>query len=389
MSCLLSVIVERWTTGFKGISALEIADTLGIPHDEAMKRLRGLEQEGSIRLRECQLGQGVTFHTVSTGEVAIKIPIECEMVDTLMAFLNPPVLEDAFYRDRVDYGEFTKRVHLGASQVQHFYFKRDVLDKYLRDRDRYAVDEDATGGSVSMTTEYYMSVPEADAFASVRFGKMKLADGGEAIGAIAKDLDYLPKSEQYHWAAHEIENPVLSEGDKSWADYISESCEGNWDADHTDYVKILTDVMNDINGRVGPLFRKTEHPGLHVPAVNTVGEYTAAHKELYKLVGSYNLTLETLKALLVASGCRKDEFSNDGGRAKGTWALLKMLAERGGLDWSAFEVVAVNRHQDSHRIPDAGVRSTDYYPRRFREDLRKLIVEVQKLGPSTKATNIP
>lgn len=380
---LLSAIVRRWKADFKGISALEIADMFEIPHGEAMTQLRALKDQGSIVLRECHLGQAVKFNEISMGDASVKIPIKFEMVDTLMAFPNRDILREAFHADRADYGVFTNRLHLGDSQVQHYYFKRDVLDKYLRHRDRYDVTDDATGGDVSMTTEYYQSLSEAgqesDGFATIRFGNMKLVDGTEAIGVIAKDLDYLSKQEQHHWAAHEIAKPVLSDDDKSWSDYISEQFEGNWDADHTDYVKMLTDVMNRINEGAGPLFSKTEHPGLHVPVLNTVVEYASAHKELYKLVGADNLIQDTLRELLLANGCREDEFVNDGGRPKGKWALLKMLAERKGLDWSVLDVVATNRQQDSHRIqaPPAG---DDYYPRRFREDLKKLVVELQKLA---------
>jgi hypothetical protein len=352
-----------------------------MPHDEAMKQLRALEQEGSIRLRECELGQGVKFNEISMGNVSIRIPIEYEMVATLMAFPNSAVLEDAYYKDRIDYGVFTNRLHRGASQVQHFYFRREVLDRYLRHRDRYEVKDDATGGDVGMTNDYYLSLSEADqdanGFGGIRFGNMKLADGTEAIGVIAKDLDYLPKQEQHHWAAHEIEKPVLSTDDKSWADYIAVSFEGRrWDADHTDYIKLLSEVLNDINTKHGPLFRQTVHPGFHIPVLNAVGEYTNAHKELYKLVGADNLTLETLKALLLAIGCQDGDFLNDGGRPKGTWALFKMLAQRNGADWSAFEVVATNRQQDSHRIQTTAARSGEYYPSVFREELKKLIGEL-------------
>ena len=49
-------------------------------------------------------------------------------------------------------------------------------------------------------------------------------------------------------------------------------------------------TLHDVaSARVAELFVKTEHPGFHVPVVNTVGEYTRAHKELYKLVGADNL----------------------------------------------------------------------------------------------------
>ena len=166
--------------------------------------------------------------------------------------------------------------------------------------------------------------------------------------------------------------------DKSWTDYISEQFEGNWDADHTDYVKVLTEQLDDLNKTHGPLFRKISHPGLHVPVLNSPGKYIAAHKELYKLVGADNVVLNTVKDVLRAVGFADGDFMNDGGPPKGSWALLRMLAENKGCDWSPFATVADNRHKDSHRIQDdAG--TGEYYPSRFREDLKKLILELQRL----------
>jgi hypothetical protein len=138
-------------------------------------------------------------------------------------------------------------MHLGDSQIQLCYFKREVLDRYLKDPEKYEVDDDATGGDVRMTSKYFMSLSDEEqdtfGFASVRYGNMKLADGTEAIGAIAKDLEDLPKADQRHWAAHEIEDPVPSADNKSWRDFISESFEANWDADQTDYVEVLATAL--------------------------------------------------------------------------------------------------------------------------------------------------
>ncbi len=379
---LLSLVVDRWKKDFKGISALEIADMLEISNEDAMARLRVLEADGTIRLHPCQLGQGIKFSDVSMADVAVKIATEYEMVDTLMAFPGRSVLADAFYRDREDYGVFTNRMHMGDSQVHMYYFKREVLDRYLRDRVKYKVDDDATGGHVQMTSEYYCSLSDEDqdtlGFATIRFGNMKLADSTEAIGAIAKDLERLPKADQHHWAAHEIEDPQPSADNKSWEDFISESFDGNWGADHTDYVEALEVALKEINEKVGALFAKTEHPGLHLPVVNSVGEYARAHKELYKLVGADNLQEDGLKKLLLVNGCAEEEFVNEGGRPKGKWALFKLLTGRTGLEWSAFDVVAENRITDSHKMESASAAG-EYYPARFRADLKKLIHELRKL----------
>jgi len=381
MADLLSIIVRRWKTEFKGISASEVAGVLSISHNEALSQLQALAAKGLIVVKEYQHSEPTKFHDAKVGNAIIRTVEESEDVDSLMAFPSAAVLTEVFYNERVDYGVFTNRMHKGASQVQHFYFKRDILEHYVKRRDRYTVEEDKTGGSVSMTTEYYLSIPEADrdelGFATIRLGKMKLEDGTEAVGAIAKDLADLPKQEQHHWAAHEIENPVLSQDDQAWSDYISEQFQGNWDAAHTDYIRGLTEVLLEIN-KGGQMFRRTAHPGLHVPVLNTFGEYIAAHKELYKLIGVDNLVQDTLKAALRTCGSEDKDFRHDGGRPKGAWALMKMLAGRKGLDWTPFEVVDDHRQEDAHRIQEKAPRG-EYYPSKFQDDLSKLVPELRKL----------
>ena len=382
MPDVLSIIVDRWKSGFKGISALEIRDVLGVSHEDAIAQLRTLEAGDLVTLRACQLGEPLEYHELSIGGTAVRIGSSWKMVDTLMAFLSRAVLEDAFHRDRKDYGEFTNRMHKGASQVQHFFFKRDVLDKYLKKPDRYEVHQDATGGGVSMTTDYFLSLSEEDqdtqGFGTIRFGNMRLSDKTEALGVIAKDLDGLPRADQHHWAAHEIQNPTLDKEDDAWTEYISEQFEGNWGADHTDYIKLLHDAIDGINKTNGQIFRKTVHPGLHVPGLNTYGEYIAAHKELHKLIGPDNLVEDSLKSVLRADGCQDTEFAHDSGRPKGKWDLLGILAKRRGLDWAPFKTVADYRQDDGHRIRERTPRG-EYYPAKFREDVAKLVAELNKL----------
>lgn len=379
---LLSLVVARWKSEFKGISALEIRSSLGIGHDRAIAMLRELEARGEVKLRKCQLGEPVDFNKVSMGDTVMEIPSRYEMVDTLMAFPAGRVLEDAFYADRRDYGEFTNRLHKGASQVQHYFFRRDVLDKYLKQPDRYRVHQDATGGSIAMTSDHYSSLSEeqqeTEGFATVDFGRMKLSDGTEAIGAIAKDLDNLPRGDQFHWAAHEIQSPKIDSEDKAWPQYVSEQFEGDWNADHTDYVALLHDAIERINGAYGLLFRKTAHPGLHVPGLDTYGEYVAAHKELYKLIGPDNLDERVLCEALLANGSQPADFVHESGRPKGKWDLFGMLAKRRGLDWRPFKTVADNRQEDGHRIRQ-GVPREDYYPAKFRDDLARVVAELTKL----------
>lgn len=146
-----------------------------------------------------------------------------------------------------------------------------------------------------------------------------------------------------------------------------------------DQLKLLTETLKETNRNKGTLFRTTIHPGLHVPALNTYGEHIAAHKELYKLLGADKLDEVTLKALLRAEGCGDGDFVHkESGRAKGKWALFKMLADRRGLDWTPFKNMADSRVDDSHKIREKTPRG-EYYPARFREDAAKLALELRKL----------
>lgn len=137
-------------------------------------------------------------------------------------------------------------------------------------------------------------------------------------------------------------------------------------------------ATKEINATVAELFVKTEHPGFHLPVVNTVGEYSRAHKKLYKLVGADNLQEVGLKKLLLAKGSAEQEFVHDGDRPKGKWALFKLFGGRTGLDRVAFDVVAENRIADSHRMESTSAAG-EYYPVRFRNDLKAPIAELRKL----------
>jgi len=81
MADLLSLVVDRWKKDFKGISALEVADMLGLTNEDAMARLRVLEGDGTVRLRPCKLGQRVKFSELAMGGASVNMPTEFEMVE--------------------------------------------------------------------------------------------------------------------------------------------------------------------------------------------------------------------------------------------------------------------------------------------------------------------
>jgi hypothetical protein len=65
-----------------------------------------------------------------------------------------------------------------------------------------------------------------------------------------------------------------------------------------------------------------------------------------------------------------------------------MFAERRGIEWSAFEVVATQRQADAHKIAADNTQTKDYYPRRFRDELEKLTAELNKLAAKSLQNNL-
>ena len=118
------------------------------------------------------------------------------MVDTIIAFPERHVLAEVFEKAGKDYGVFTNRLHRGDNQIFLYFFRQDVLDKYLQYLDRYLIDDTIVGGHILTKDSYYFSLPEnkrdKETFGHITYGKRRLKEGGIAIAAIAKDLSDLP-----------------------------------------------------------------------------------------------------------------------------------------------------------------------------------------------------
>jgi hypothetical protein len=385
---ILELVVQHWKEAeFVGISASALADTLSTNHEDVVRDLERLARNGEVHLRKTQLGQMRLPSELSlVGDTYV--PPTFDMFDTVIAFPARRVLEDRFRRDGVDYGIFTNRLHQGDTQLAHYFFRRDVLDKYFRQPDRYRVTDDSTGGRVAMTTEYYESFPDEtkddNTFVDVEFGNIRLKDGTHAIGVVAIDLARLPKQEQLHWAAHELGKPEFAEQNDDWNEHVAEIFEASWDAKHVDLFQELTDVLESVNTVVGGrLFRKTTNPQLRIPPLNTVAEYQAAHKELFKLVSSDNLDGDLLKRALVKAGHVTADFRHESGREKGKWQLLKMLCERHEVDFDVLALVNNSRQADAHQITEHSGLPTEYFPERFKHELSRLVSELRKLTGAT------
>ena len=180
-SKLFRYIIERWKSNFTGTSALELADYFNLPHKRVIKILDKLASSGRLHLRETKLGQ-MKIHIVN-GRAVVE-DYKGVLVDTLIAFPERHILEGIFRSEGKDYGVFTNRLHMGDSQIKQYYFRQDVLDKYLRYQDRYDVYDTVVIGNISTKNAYYVSLPENerdDVLVSLRYGKRRLKGGNVAI----------------------------------------------------------------------------------------------------------------------------------------------------------------------------------------------------------------
>jgi len=388
MDSLLVYIVEKWKESFAGISALEIAEEFNIHHDEVIKKLNVLKQSGLVSLNETQLSQPSSYKKIEVNkEFSIRIPENYEMVDTVIVFPSKHILEKVFSEDGKDYGVFANRLHKGDSQIKHYFFKEEVLDKYLKYKDRYHLEDSVTGGFIASRDSYYFSLPhdirDDETVGQIRYGKFKVKGGTSGIGVIVKDLDYLSYNEQLYWASFEIPAPEFAKENNDWQGYIRANFYGDWNVSHYDPISALKETLEKINNQFNlHLFNKTENPNLYLPVVNTLNVYLGAHKELFKLISPDNLNGNILKGWLESLGVHNKDFfySNDGamGREKGKWTLLKLLAEKKCIEFKKFEKIHTERQRDAHHINEQSLPKSNY-PELFKRELEDLITELRKL----------
>ena len=385
MDSILTFIVQHWKENFTGVSALQISDAFHISHEDALAQLRKLETEAALSLRATQLGVGDTYiDTPLADDNVFRLPLTYKMVDTVIAFPNRSILRTVFRKEGKDFGVFTNRLHQGDSQLRHYFFRSQVLDKYFRERHKYNIADDDVGGYVGTKDAYYFSLAEyirdEETFARVTYGKVKLKNGEDAIGAIVKDLDLLPKREQHYWAAFEIAVDQIEDSTGSFEKHLRESFEGDWDVEHTDVIADLTAVLAAFNQLLGAsLFRHTANPNLALVMTNAENAYIAGHKELYKLIGADNLSLDVLKKLLMLSGFSESDFIHkESGRHRGKWDLLKMLFGVFSLGFEPLQHIANMRQKDSHKIMEQSIPKS-YYPDMFKSDIHSAVSLMKEL----------
>jgi len=223
-------------------------------------------------------------------------------------------------------GLYTKQLRLGGSQIEHRFFRRQVIDRYKQDP-RYRFGEWDYGGTIQISDEAYLdsSVPESDKVSIQSFGIAYTDKGEKVVAVILSDLGDLSVEHQRYWSSFEIKKKYALDSDYVRTDFEAEF------SDRISIFSAFTQELEEINkicALIGeqPLFKKTfvndpprEFNWLTKP---TTREYNSFIHTLDKMI-SENIDRDFFKGKIELN----EEIQNDNGKvrvvSKGSIRLLE------------------------------------------------------------------
>jgi hypothetical protein len=255
-----------------------------------------------------------------------------------------------------------------------------VLRAYADQPEKYRIDDDVTSGVILTRDAYSLSLPkgtgERQSFAQLRYDKRRLADGGQALLVWPPDFEHLPTRDRAHWESFVIQSPEFQEHDPEFEMALRQNFGGEF-VDAGDPIVALRESIEDVNRSV-PLFRRSENPELTYPFLNNQKDYSASHRELYKLIGPDNIDQREVKQILTSLGIAFDPSAK-------TMALFRQLA-RSLLGQTAGKVLseALNDHLKArafttHDVTNWQPTAADYIDK-FREECGLVAQAIAALG---------
>lgn len=381
---IVTLVISHWKKDFTGISALEISETIGKTHGEILSEAKTLKEAGYFHLREDVELYPVKFGVDEKGNF---IHERTGKVMTAIVFPEKVILKKIFEKEKKDHGYYTNQLHLGDSQISLRFFKQEVLKKYFEQPEKYYSHDDIINGRIGTRDQYYFSLPEATRgqgkgiISQIRYGKRKLKNGDIAIAVILNDLSRLSLREQLYWASFEIDSPNFAEQDEEYDKFIRQSFLAEW-IDYKDPLKQIVEAVKSINDLCVKkykmnLFKKYENPRLKYPLFNNKGNYVEAHKELWKIVGSFNKPL--LEELIKKRSIKEP----DNYKKLKEFGLLKLVLsnlenDKKKIIIEPFEECNKNRCIDAHDIDEAQIEKIDYITK-YKEDCKKLAKSLEEL----------
>ena len=351
--------IAVWFANHGGASASDIAETLSIPHEEALKTVEEL-----VRLGLGSLNRDVTLVALSFDPANPGAEFTQRSFTTHIFFPAKSALSQAFYaseRPAQNLPEYVVRLHLGAQQIELIFFSEEVLSRYFDHPELYEINDSLAGGEISSRGD------DIDArYLYVRYGKCRLRDKRILVTAICKDLSAMGVSEQRYWHSHEIADPDLERSDPNFQTFLSRTFHGSW-VEYPDPISDLIAAMQSFNSVVSPsaLFTRLENVHLRAPVEQTYKSYCDCASELYKLIGPDALSQVTIKALLQTRlGLSASAFVHPESKrplsSSQLLALLEHQLKLPGAFSAVLRKVSELRIDADHKVLDRGEKSSTY-----------------------------
>jgi len=392
---IIDIAIKHWNRNFSGISASDIAEKLNLSHNEVMECLEKLK-EGN---------KGTLNQNVSLGLVSINIDEETEEVKTEHStivthiyFPSKEILENYYSKNLnvfINNGEYKNRLHRGFSQIDLVYFEVNILDRYLRNREIYSIDDDVTGGLLKLNINYLDTLTDEEIenkyFNKIWYGKRRLLSGHISVSAILHDLSEMPVKEQSYWYGFEIENPKFSENDNDFSRFVTRAYYGEL-VDSNDPIFEISKEIKGINKIFGfDLFLNYENTYLTYPINNTLKEFADCNSELYKLIGPDNLKYKSIKKVYLdyLKGKLDDIIHSESNRAFSQIQILTLIIEKLDKELAiefkeVWETIKSNRIIADHKISKPNYLPANYIDSfrlncdRVRNILKRIGIEMTK-----------
>ena len=373
---IINIAIKHWNKNFVGISACDIAKELNLPHNEVMACLEEIKDENKGSLNQ----------NVSLGQVSIKIDKETKKVKsehstiiTHIYFPSKEILENFYFKNLnifIENGEYKNRLHRGYNQIDLIYFDVKVLDRYMRNKEMYSLDDDVTGGLLKLNIKYLDTLTDEEIenkyFNKIWYGKRRLLNGYISVSAILHDLSELPVKEQSYWHSFEIENPEFSENDDDFNRFVTRAYYGEW-VDSDDPIFEISIEINRLNGIFRfDLFQNSENPYLTYPINNTLKEFADCNSELFKLIGPDNFQYKSIKKVYLENfkGKPEDIIHTGSNRPFSQIQILTLIFEKLNKKLAIEFKQVWEAIKDNRIIADHKISKPNYLPANYLDNFR-------------------
>jgi hypothetical protein len=384
---ILDFTIKLWNERLVGISALDIAEKLEIPHLNVMTYLEELKSENKGTLNE-----NAKLFVISI-EPGKKLNLSnSKKVKTHIFFPSKEILSVYFENNLNEFnknGEYKNRQHKGYSPIDLIYFDQKVLIKYLSDKEKYELNDDVSGGVIKLSSEFYSNSTEAEIdkewFDKIWYGKRKLNDGKTVVAAILKDLSSLKVKEQSYWYGFETDNTSFDLKDNDFSKFVSRAYEGNW-TESNDPIREIKNSIESINKTLQfKLYGKSENPYLRYPLNNTFKDFVDCNSELYKLIGPDNLRLSKVKKLyLELLNGNIESLTHKSGRSLSSIQIMELIMEELNDSLSInfkkiMNVIKENRIEGDHKITIPNSEKVNYVNkfREYCEEIKNFLIKFE------------